>query len=226
MNNCQIDVSCCHIYNVQHALADPRKQKETRSGGPRMDAISTWFIYSYTWPEDERLHKRDDVGTHSESLCQCASTRPRLAPCLSSTLKESEKILVVHWALSCPNTILNVLTGELRLVFLSFFFHFFAGYLLLGKHLQTLPLSVLSDYRLSIDASYYLQLLMDNPPSREPLLAASGGLPLALTQRIESDLRALEKLRIKPVFVFPGLLPNELEATSSLRTRRGMQRQT
>jgi XPG N-terminal domain len=74
--------------------------------------------------------------------------------------------------------------------------------------LQTLPLSVLSDSRLGIDASYYLQLLMDNPPSREPLLAA-GGLPLALTQRIESDLRALEKLRIKPVFVFPGVLPNK-----------------
>ncbi|PPQ85250.1 hypothetical protein CVT25_010023 [Psilocybe cyanescens] len=52
-------------------------------------------------------------------------------------------------------------------------------------------------------------LLTDNPPSREPLLAATGGLPLALTQRIESDLRALEKLRIKPVFVFPGLLPNK-----------------
>ena len=32
---------------------------------------------------------------------------------------------------------------------------------------------------------------------------------MALTQRIESDLRALEKLRIKPVFVFPGLLPNK-----------------
>jgi hypothetical protein len=41
------------------------------------------------------------------------------------------------------------------------------------------------------------------------LVNHSGGLPLALTQRIESDLRALEKLRIKPVFVFPGLLPNK-----------------
>ncbi|KAG5642915.1 hypothetical protein DXG03_001886 [Asterophora parasitica] len=83
------------------------------------------------------------------------------------------------------------------------------GYLFERKHLQTLPLSVLSDSRLGIDASYYLQLLTDNPPSREPLLAATGGLPLALTQRIESDLRALEKLRIKPVFVFPGLIPNK-----------------
>lgn len=95
------------------------------------------------------------------------------------------------------------------------------------KHLQTLPLSVLSDSRLGIDASHYLQLLTDNPPSREPLLAATGGLPLALTQRIESDLRALEKLRIKPVFVFPGLIPNKrlkqnhhLEHNDACRDRR------
>ncbi|PPQ65190.1 hypothetical protein CVT24_011374 [Panaeolus cyanescens] len=83
------------------------------------------------------------------------------------------------------------------------------NYLLERKHLQTLPLNVLSDSRLGIDASYYLQQLTDNPPSREPLLAATGGLPLALTTRIEADLRVLEKLRIKPVFVFPGLLPNK-----------------
>ncbi|KAH9939148.1 PIN domain-like protein [Amylocystis lapponica] len=84
----------------------------------------------------------------------------------------------------------------------------FDGYLTERKHLQTHPLSILSDSRLGIDASFYLGLLNDTPPSREPLLAATGGLPLALTQRIESDLRALEKLRIKPVFVFPGLVPN------------------
>lgn len=104
-----------------------------------------------------------------------------------------------------------------------------AGYLSERKHLQTHPLSVLSDSRLGIDASYYLTQLTDNPPSREPLLAATGGLPLALTQRIESDLRALEKLRIKPVFVFPGLLPNrrwkqnqqqQYEQNEALRDRR------
>ncbi|KAJ7691926.1 XPG I-region protein [Mycena rosella] len=82
------------------------------------------------------------------------------------------------------------------------------NFLLERKHLQTFQLSVLSDSRLGIDASYYLQQLTDTPPSREPLLAATGGLPLALTQRIEADLRTLEKLRIKPVFVFPGLTPN------------------
>ncbi|KAJ7330435.1 XPG I-region protein [Mycena albidolilacea] len=82
------------------------------------------------------------------------------------------------------------------------------NFLLERKHQQTLPLSALSDSRLGIDASYYLSQLTDAPPAREPLLAATGGLPLALTQRIEADLRALEKLRIKPVFVFPGLSPN------------------
>lgn len=83
-----------------------------------------------------------------------------------------------------------------------------SDYLVDRKHLQTQPLHFLTDSRLGIDASYYLTQLTETPPSREPLLAATGGLPLALTSRIESDLRTLEKLRIKPVFVFPGLLPN------------------
>jgi hypothetical protein len=86
---------------------------------------------------------------------------------------------------------------------------FLPAYLQERKHLQTLPLDVLSDSRLGIDAAYYLQSLYDSPLSREPLLAATGGLPLGLTTRIESDLRTLEKLRIKPVFVFPGLTPNK-----------------
>ncbi|KAF8554309.1 PIN domain-like protein [Imleria badia] len=102
------------------------------------------------------------------------------------------------------------------------------NYLAERKHLQTFSLSVLSDSRLGIDASYYLQQLTDNPPSREPLLAATGGVPLALTQRIEADLRALEKLHIKPVFVFPGLLPakrwkqyqNHAEYNEACRDRR------
>lgn len=103
-----------------------------------------------------------------------------------------------------------------------------ADYLAERKHLQTFSLSLLSDSRLGIDASYYLQQLTDNPPSREPLLAATGGLPLALTQRIEADLRALEKLHIKPVFVFPGLLPakrwkqfhHQAEYSEACRDRR------
>ncbi|KDQ19067.1 hypothetical protein BOTBODRAFT_483056 [Botryobasidium botryosum FD-172 SS1] len=75
------------------------------------------------------------------------------------------------------------------------------------KHITTLPLSALADTRLGIDISFYLRQFLES--NREPFLAATGGIPLTLTSVIEDDLRALEKLRIKPVFVFPGLLPNK-----------------
>ncbi|KAG9125162.1 hypothetical protein FRC07_008729 [Ceratobasidium sp. 392] len=83
------------------------------------------------------------------------------------------------------------------------------NYITERKHGQTLPLATLADSRLGIDASHYLGNLLESPNTREPLLAATGGLPLSLASRIESDLRALEKLHIKPVFVFPGLPPNK-----------------
>ncbi|TFK68737.1 hypothetical protein BDN72DRAFT_653679, partial [Pluteus cervinus] len=94
--------------------------------------------------------------------------------------------------------------------------------------LSPYPLNLsLATFQASPCPSNTLKLLTDNPPSREPLLAATGGLPLALTTRVESDLRALEKLRIKPVFVFPGLLPNKrwkqhlhLEHNEACRDRR------
>jgi hypothetical protein len=90
-------------------------------------------------------------------------------------------------------------------------------YLQQHKHLvQTLPLSTLSDTRLGIDGAFYLSQILDPHASRdasgavkEPLLAATGGVPLSLASKVENDLRVLEKLRIKPVFVFPGLLPKK-----------------
>jgi hypothetical protein len=98
--------------------------------------------------------------------------------------------------------------------------NFHAAYLQQHKNLvQTLPLSTLSETRLGIDAAFYLSQVLDPPQSkepgsstpsaREPLLAATGGVPLALAARVENDLRVLEKLKIKPVFVFPGLLPKK-----------------
>ncbi|KAF8603854.1 XPG I-region protein [Ceratobasidium sp. AG-I] len=83
------------------------------------------------------------------------------------------------------------------------------NYITERKYDQTLPLSTLADSRLGIDASHYLGNLLESPLTREPFLAATGGLPLSLASRIESDLRALEKLHIKPVFVFPGLPPSK-----------------
>jgi len=74
---------------------------------------------------------------------------------------------------------------------------------------STLPLSTLSDTRLGIDAAFYLNQVLESLSGKEPFLSATGGVPLALASRVENDLRVLEKLRIKPVFVFPGLLPKK-----------------
>ncbi|WVQ79823.1 hypothetical protein IAT38_001923 [Cryptococcus sp. DSM 104549] len=70
---------------------------------------------------------------------------------------------------------------------------------------QTCPISALANARLGIDATHYLTNLLSDDDSREPLVASTGGLPLALITRIENDLRALERQGIKPVFVFAGL---------------------
>jgi hypothetical protein len=66
-------------------------------------------------------------------------------------------------------------------------------------------LSALANTRLGIDVNYYVRTLLSDPDQREPLIASTGGLPLSLANRIESDLRQLDKHNIKPVFVFPGL---------------------
>ena len=73
------------------------------------------------------------------------------------------------------------------------------------KLFQTCPLNALSSTRLGIDAAHYIKTLLSEPDSREPLVAATGGIPLALVARIEADLRSMESLRIRPVFVFAGL---------------------
>ncbi|ORX35909.1 temperature dependent protein affecting M2 dsRNA replication-domain-containing protein [Kockovaella imperatae] len=78
-------------------------------------------------------------------------------------------------------------------------------YLRERKLFQTCPLAALSGSRLGIDGVHYLKTLLSEVDTREPLVASTGGLPLAITARIESNLRALESLRIKPVFVFAGL---------------------
>ncbi len=74
---------------------------------------------------------------------------------------------------------------------------------------QTCPLSALKDTRLGIDLSYYLKQLLSNPSTSEPLVAALGGAPIALISHIENDLRALEKARVKPVFILNGIPPNK-----------------
>ncbi|PWY97699.1 hypothetical protein BCV70DRAFT_202642 [Testicularia cyperi] len=90
---------------------------------------------------------------------------------------------------------------------------------------QTAPLSALKDTRLGIDVTYYLKQLLTSPSTSEPLVAALGGAPLALISHIESDLRALEKARIKPVFVLNGLTPSKKTRPLSYEDPRVKQRQ-
>lgn len=71
--------------------------------------------------------------------------------------------------------------------------------------IQQAPLSALADTRIGIDVSQYLRQILTSDSTREPLIAATGGLPIALTAHIEADLRILGEHRIKPVFVFNGL---------------------
>lgn len=80
-----------------------------------------------------------------------------------------------------------------------------AVYLRERKLVQTGPLSALAGTRLGIDVNYYVRTLLQDADQREPLIASTGGLPLSLANRIESDLRQLDKSGIKPVFVFSGL---------------------
>lgn len=69
------------------------------------------------------------------------------------------------------------------------------------------PLSALSNTRLGIDANVYVRRLLSSPETREPFVAAMGGVPLALEEHIKRDMRILEHYGIKPVIVFSGLPP-------------------
>jgi hypothetical protein len=74
-----------------------------------------------------------------------------------------------------------------------------------ATRLQSYHLSTLRGSSLGIDAAYYLDRLLNTPPSKEPLLSALGGFPLALRMHIEHELDKLRSFRITPVFVFSGM---------------------
>ncbi|KAI5304533.1 hypothetical protein KEM55_000030 [Ascosphaera atra] len=70
---------------------------------------------------------------------------------------------------------------------------------------QSLPLTVLSNSAIGIDASFYLDLHLNRYSSKEPLLPALGGFPFSLKANIERELRVLHDNGVSPVFVFKGL---------------------
>ncbi|KAI5842872.1 PIN domain-like protein [Tricharina praecox] len=88
-----------------------------------------------------------------------------------------------------------------------------------------LPISVLKDTAIGIEAHYYLQKALALQ-LKEPLVSALGGFPFGLKQMIQNDIRELRENSIKPVFVFSGLqmVPTEKpfsvpDDSAKLRTR-------
>ncbi|KAI1853640.1 hypothetical protein JX266_001624 [Neoarthrinium moseri] len=73
----------------------------------------------------------------------------------------------------------------------------------INEQAQTAEVSQLEDTAIAVDASYYLQLFLDIPPTHEPLLPALGGLT-GIETHIEADLDSWAQNRTTPFFVFNG----------------------
>lgn len=80
-------------------------------------------------------------------------------------------------------------------------------------------MSEIEDCAIAVDASYYLQLFLDNSPYHEPLLSALGGLT-GIQAHIEKDLDQWAAHRITPLFVFDGQVVVGQDEVSIARGRR------
>lgn len=70
---------------------------------------------------------------------------------------------------------------------------------------HVLPLDQLRNHRLGVEAEDYINVLVSNSPTREPLLIALGGLPFSLEETVKKHLSILEQNGIQPYFIFNGL---------------------
>ena len=77
---------------------------------------------------------------------------------------------------------------------------------------------------IAVEASWYLQNLLDIPPSKEPLLSALGGLPYWLKGEIGEDLDQWKKYNITPLFIFDGLSIVGKEEMAMRSAKEGAQR--
>ena len=68
---------------------------------------------------------------------------------------------------------------------------------------QNLPIAVLKDTAIGIDADSYLRKLLVS--LNEPLVSALGGFPYSLGSMLMRDVRDFRDAGIKPLFVFSGL---------------------
>lgn len=67
-----------------------------------------------------------------------------------------------------------------------------------------MPIADLAGAKIGIEATTYLQQLMEQPPTQEPLRAALGGEPIGLRHHIVQDLERWKTHHMTPLFVFEG----------------------
>lgn len=66
------------------------------------------------------------------------------------------------------------------------------------------PLSELKNAVIGVEATSYLQNMIDSGPAHEPLLAALGGDPIGLKYHLEIELDKWSENSVTPLFVFDG----------------------
>jgi hypothetical protein len=67
-----------------------------------------------------------------------------------------------------------------------------------------MPFAELENAHIGVEATAYLQHMIEEPPAIEPLLAALGGEPIALRQHIDRELDNWKANGMTPLFVFEG----------------------
>lgn len=67
-----------------------------------------------------------------------------------------------------------------------------------------MPFAEMKDAVIGVEATSYLQHMIDDQPAHEPLLAALGGDPIALKHHIANELDKWSSNSMRPLFVFDG----------------------
>ncbi|KAH8801549.1 hypothetical protein F5884DRAFT_518715 [Xylogone sp. PMI_703] len=80
----------------------------------------------------------------------------------------------------------------------------FEGDFWIGAELFSMPFSDMQGAVIGVEATSYLQHMIDEPPAHEPLLAALGGSPIGLKEHIRNELDQWKSNGMKPIFVFDG----------------------
>ncbi|KAJ6438427.1 XPG N-terminal domain-containing protein [Purpureocillium lavendulum] len=88
---------------------------------------------------------------------------------------------------------------------------------------STSEIAELEDCAIAVDASYYLNILLDTPPAHEPLLSALGGLT-GIEAHINENLDLWSKNRITPFFIFDGQSITGQDQVSLARRRSANQK--